>query len=187
MFVTDSAIRLRLTLKLCHEACIAITAPSTCTSSQLLAIRRDRWRWRTFAIFQRWGPQSPHYIFITCSCYHRQRWLGSEDRRDRFCRCSRKCVGAILCSGRLRGQPEDIHLLISEPEKGNPSRVMQAIKQGFARRVLRLIGQTALAQRRSKTSPQTSPQPAPKELQNVLFVPPMLLEIQGRMLKESGC
>jgi putative transposase len=33
--------------------------------------------------------------------------------------------------------PEHIHLLISEPEKGDPSRVMQAIKQGFARRVLK--------------------------------------------------
>jgi REP-associated tyrosine transposase len=32
--------------------------------------------------------------------------------------------------------PEHIHLLIGEPEKGNPSRVMQAVKQGFARRVL---------------------------------------------------
>lgn len=32
--------------------------------------------------------------------------------------------------------PEHIHLLISEPEKGDPSRVMQALKQGFARRVL---------------------------------------------------
>jgi putative transposase len=32
--------------------------------------------------------------------------------------------------------PEHIHLLISEPEKGDPSKVMQAIKQGFARRVL---------------------------------------------------
>jgi putative transposase len=33
--------------------------------------------------------------------------------------------------------PDHIHLLISEPKKGNPSRVMQALKQGFARRVLR--------------------------------------------------
>ena len=32
--------------------------------------------------------------------------------------------------------PEHIHLLISEPEKGDPSKVMQAMKQGFARRVL---------------------------------------------------
>ncbi len=33
--------------------------------------------------------------------------------------------------------PEHIHLLISEPERGDPSKVMQAVKQGFARRVLR--------------------------------------------------
>ena len=37
--------------------------------------------------------------------------------------------------------PEHIHLLISEPEKGDPSKVMQAIKQGFARRVLRQVRQ----------------------------------------------
>jgi putative transposase len=33
--------------------------------------------------------------------------------------------------------PDHIHLLINEPEKRDPSKVMQAIKQGFARRVLR--------------------------------------------------
>jgi putative transposase len=33
--------------------------------------------------------------------------------------------------------PEHVHLLLSEPERGNPSKVMQAIKQGFARRLLR--------------------------------------------------
>jgi putative transposase len=32
--------------------------------------------------------------------------------------------------------PEHIHLLLTEPERGNPSKVMQAIKQGFARRIL---------------------------------------------------
>ena len=32
--------------------------------------------------------------------------------------------------------PEHLHLLISEPERGNPSKVMQAVKQGFARRLL---------------------------------------------------
>jgi putative transposase len=32
--------------------------------------------------------------------------------------------------------PEHIHLLISEPQKKNPSTVMQALKLGFARRVL---------------------------------------------------
>ncbi len=35
--------------------------------------------------------------------------------------------------------PEHIHLLISEPERDNPSRVMQAVKQGFARRVLKAL------------------------------------------------
>ena len=32
--------------------------------------------------------------------------------------------------------PEHIHLLISEPEKGNPSRAMQVLKQRVARRLL---------------------------------------------------
>jgi putative transposase len=41
--------------------------------------------------------------------------------------------------------PEHIHLLLSEPEKGDPSKVMQAIKQGFARRVLRQLRQCRLS------------------------------------------
>jgi putative transposase len=32
--------------------------------------------------------------------------------------------------------PEHVHLLLSEPDRGNPFVVMQAIKQGFARRLL---------------------------------------------------
>ena len=32
--------------------------------------------------------------------------------------------------------PEHIHLLLSEPERGTPSTVMQVVKQRFARRVL---------------------------------------------------
>ena len=35
--------------------------------------------------------------------------------------------------------PDHLHLLISEPEKGDPSRVMQAIKQGFSRRILKAV------------------------------------------------
>jgi putative transposase len=35
--------------------------------------------------------------------------------------------------------PEHLHLLLSESERGNPSKVMQAIKQGFARRLLRKL------------------------------------------------
>jgi putative transposase len=33
--------------------------------------------------------------------------------------------------------PEHVHLLLGEPERRNPSVVMQALKQGFARRLLR--------------------------------------------------
>jgi REP element-mobilizing transposase RayT len=42
---------------------------------------------------------------------------------------------------------DHIHLLISEPDKGNPSKVMQAIKQGFARRVLRQVRKRSSRQR----------------------------------------
>ena len=45
--------------------------------------------------------------------------------------------------------PEHVHLLISEPERGNPSGVMQAIKQGFARRFIARL-------RRTEKSPQLS-------------------------------
>jgi putative transposase len=83
-----------------------------------------------------------HLHFITCSCYHRQAWLASAARRDLFLRVLEQVrqrylfvvVGYVV-------MPEHIHLLISEPEKGDPSKVMQAIKQGFARRVLRPLRQ----------------------------------------------
>ena len=35
--------------------------------------------------------------------------------------------------------PEHVHLLLGEPERGNPSVVLQAIKQGFSRRLLRRL------------------------------------------------
>jgi len=76
--------------------------------------------------------------FITTSCYRRRALLGSPRKRDLFLN--------VLESVRKRYRfvvvgyvvmPEHVHLLLSEPERGDPSRVMQAIKQGFARRVLR--------------------------------------------------
>jgi putative transposase len=78
--------------------------------------------------------------FITCSCYRRQPWLASPQRRDLFL--------AVFEEVRRRyrfvvvgyvAMPDHIHLLISEPEKGDPSRVMQAIKQGFSRRLLKAV------------------------------------------------
>ncbi len=80
--------------------------------------------------------------FITCSCYRRQAMLGSPARRDLFL--------TVLESMRQRYRfvvvgyvvmPEHFHLLISEPEIGNPSTVMQAIKLGYARRVIDGLGE----------------------------------------------
>jgi REP element-mobilizing transposase RayT len=84
--------------------------------------------------------------FITCSCYHRQAWLASPRRRDLFLAVFEQVreryrfvvVGYVV-------MPDHIHLLISEPEKGDPSRVMQAIKQGFSRRVLKSVRKRRVA------------------------------------------
>ena len=75
--------------------------------------------------------------FITCSCYRRQPLLGTPRRRDLLLtvleqvrkRYEFVVVGYVV-------MPEHIHLLISEPQKKNPSTVMQALKLSFARRVL---------------------------------------------------
>ena len=74
---------------------------------------------------------------ITSSCYQRRPLLGSESRRDLFVRVLEQVrqrysfvvVGYVV-------MPEHFHLLISEPEKGNPSVVIQALKLGVARRLL---------------------------------------------------
>jgi len=78
-----------------------------------------------------------HLHFITCSCYRRQPLLGTPRRRDLFLavlervrrRYSFVVVGYVV-------MPEHVHLLISELQDKNPSAVMQALKLGFARRVL---------------------------------------------------
>jgi putative transposase len=75
--------------------------------------------------------------FITCSCYRRPPLLATPRRRDLFL--------TVLEQMRRRYQfvvagyvvmPEHIHLLIGEPPIKAPSTVMQALKLGFARRVL---------------------------------------------------
>ncbi len=78
-----------------------------------------------------------HLHFITCSCYRRLPLLSSARARDRFL--------SILEQTRRRYRfvvvgyvvmPEHIHLLISEPEVGTPSTVMQVLKQRTARALL---------------------------------------------------
>src|SRR2546425_5507750 len=81
-----------------------------------------------------YGARDLH--FITCSCYHRLPILGTARRRDWFLK--------ILEEARRRYQfvvygyvimPEHFHLLISEPEQGDPSVVMKVVKQRFARKL----------------------------------------------------
>ena len=63
--------------------------------------------------------------------------LDSPRRRNLFLKDPRTSQGALrFRSGGICGMPEHIHLLISEPDRGTPSTVMQVLKQRFVRRVL---------------------------------------------------
>jgi putative transposase len=74
--------------------------------------------------------------FITCSCYQRWQLLRTTECRDLLVEILERMrqryrfavVGYVV-------MPEHFHLLISEPEIGTPSTVMQAIKLGFVRRM----------------------------------------------------
>ena len=78
-----------------------------------------------------------HLHFITCSCYHRLPFLDTARKRDRLVTILEQTrqryrfvvVGYVI-------MPEHIHLLITEPEVGNPSTVMQVLKQRTARALL---------------------------------------------------
>jgi putative transposase len=75
--------------------------------------------------------------FITCGCYHRKPWLDTPARRDLFLnileevrrRCRFVVLGYIV-------MPDHFHLLIGEPQVGDPSKVMQLVKQTYAQRVV---------------------------------------------------
>ena len=78
-----------------------------------------------------------HLHFITCSCYRRLPLLNSARSRD--------CCLRILEQTRQRYRfvvvgyvvmPEHVHLLMSEPEVGSPSTVMQVLKQRTAHALL---------------------------------------------------
>lgn len=79
-----------------------------------------------------------HLHFITCSCYHRQPLLAQPRDRDLFLqilahvrdRFNFALLGYVV-------MPEHIHLLISEPNVGNPSDMMKALKQRVSRALRR--------------------------------------------------
>ena len=82
---------------------------------------------------ERWyGGHDLH--FITCSCYRRRPELDSGERRDLFLRVLERArqkyrfvvIGYVV-------MPEHFHLLITEPEVGNPSVVMKVVKERFTK------------------------------------------------------
>jgi putative transposase len=78
-----------------------------------------------------------HLHFITCSCYQRLPFFNTPRVRDRFLSTLEQTrrryrfvvVGYVV-------MPEHIHLLITEPEVGTPSTVMQVLKQRTAHALL---------------------------------------------------
>jgi len=75
--------------------------------------------------------------FVTWSCIRREPILGTPSRRDLLLEVLERMrqryrfgvVGYVV-------MPEHVHLLMSEPQVGTPSTVVQAVKLGFVRRVL---------------------------------------------------
>ena len=75
--------------------------------------------------------------FITTSCYRRSPLLGTAQNRDLFLEVMEQVrrryrfvvVGYVV-------MPEHVHLLFSEPERGDPSLLMKVLKQSVARRLL---------------------------------------------------
>ena len=88
-------------------------------------------------------PLKRHYgqgdlHFVTFSCYRRRPLLGTVRARDRFvkildevrCRHEFRLVGYVV-------MPEHVHLLLSEPAKKDPSKILQVLKQKVARALLK--------------------------------------------------
>jgi putative transposase len=72
--------------------------------------------------------------FITFSCYERRPLLGTVRARNLFVKVLeevRDKYGFLLVGYVL--MPEHVHLLVSEPKRGTPSKVMQVLKQRVSR------------------------------------------------------
>jgi len=79
-----------------------------------------------------------YFHFITTSCYQRRPLLDTPGSRDLFLEVLEQIrqrhrfvvVGYVV-------MPEHVHLLFSEPDCGNPSLMLAALKQNFSHRLLR--------------------------------------------------
>ena len=87
---------------------------------------------------RRYGDGDVH--FITFSCIQRRPLLGSMQARDCFVRVldevrarySFRLIGYVV-------MPEHVHLLIGEPRIGDPSKVLQVLKQRVSGQLLEKI------------------------------------------------
>jgi putative transposase len=72
--------------------------------------------------------------FVTFSCYRRRPYLGTPRARNRFVKILDQVRSrfTFLLIGYVV-MPEHVHLLVSEPKRGNPSRVLQVLKQKVSR------------------------------------------------------
>ena len=112
-------------------------------------------------------PANPHryYVagclhFITTSCYQRRAL------RDAGCAAKLRSVSRSQGTGARRHyrfvvvgsvvMPEHVHLLFSELDHGDPSVVMKALKQAFARRLLEGIRALLTAEHRVSGRPPSS-------------------------------
>jgi putative transposase len=86
--------------------------------------------------------------FITGSCYHREPELDSVWRRDLFLTIleEARCKYRFVVHGYVV-MPEHFHLLIAEPEIGDPSVVMKVIKERFSRQLNQKRKQAAADER----------------------------------------
>jgi putative transposase len=89
------------------------------------------------------NPLRRHYgrgdlHFVTFSCYRRLPLPRTARARNRFVRILKevRCRQAFRLIGYLV-MPEHVHLLLSEPEKGTPSKVLQVLKQKVSRALRR--------------------------------------------------
>ena len=84
------------------------------------------------ALKRHYGQGDLH--FVTFSCYRRRPLLGTARARNRLVkileevrqRHAFRLIGFVV-------MPEHVHLLLSEPVKKDPSKILQVLKQKVAR------------------------------------------------------
>ena len=80
--------------------------------------------------------QSRQLHFLTFSCYRRQAKFATAGPRRVFESALERIRQPYeLCVYGYVVMPEEVHLLVSEPERGTLAQAMQSLKQGVARRL----------------------------------------------------